>query len=64
MADCPPSPAFCKMSVPHSQGDLWLLFLKKDLIVEHPLPSSLGISLGPAEEYQALMSWAVAEAKR
>ena len=52
------------MSGPHSQGDLWFLFLKKDLIVERPLPSSLGISLAPAGEYQALVSWAAAEAQR
>lgn len=48
-----------QMSGTHFQGAPSLLFLKKDLIVEHPLPSGLGISLGPAGKYQVLRSWAV-----
>lgn len=49
-----------RMSGPHFQGDLWLPFWKKDLIVDHPHPSGLE----PAGEYQALMCWAVEEARR
>ena len=52
-----------RMSGPHSQVDLWLLFLKKELIVGHRLPSGLGISLGPFGD-QALMGWALQEAER
>lgn len=53
-------------SGPHFQGDLWLLFLKKDLTVEHPLPSGLWLSYGPAGEYgeyRVLRSWAVGAAR-
>lgn len=53
-----------RMSGPHSQVDLWLLFLKKELIVEHRLPSGLGISLGPSGEDQTLMGLALQEAQR
>lgn len=52
-----------QMSGAHFQGGLSSLFLKKDLIVERPLPSGLGISLGPAGKSRVLMSWAVEEAQ-
>ena len=52
-----------QISGTHFQGDLLLLFLKKDLIVEHPLPSGLELSLGPVGKYQVLRSWAVEEAQ-
>ena len=48
-----------RMSGPHSQADLWLLFLKKELIAEHRLPSGLGISLGPSGKDQVLTGWAL-----
>ena len=41
-----------------------LMALKKELIVEHRLPSGLGISLGPSGEDQALMGLALQEAQR
>lgn len=48
-----------RMSGPHFQRDLWLLCLKKDLTVDRPRPSGLGLSLGPAGDYQDPMSLAV-----